>query len=202
MLSSRTLPLPHRALRHVTHGYNGHSRRRNPFFRCSLSGGPRGDSSSTGEIRSAERLVQKGLGCIFLDDASSSPRRSPSSLGHCQPGHPHSWQPQQHLRHCSSHGHILGRSCRTQCSSLSRWGHHHSFLCRWGHHHSVCSRWGTTMLKSGPGQEGAVMLSTALPPVAANLANKIRSGQYVPMKELRGDNISLRSQLEALPTHQ
>ena len=43
------------------------------------------------------------------------------------------------------------------------------------------------------------MLSSALPPIPAKVVGKIKSGQYVPMKELLTDNISLCSQLEAYP---
>ena len=50
--------------------------------------------------------------------------------------------------------------------------------------------------------KAAVVLSSALPPVAPKLATKIRSGVYVPMKDMLADNMSLRSQLEALPTQQ
>ena len=144
--------------------------------------------------------------------AGSSPGRSPSSLGHCQPGHPHSWQPQQYLRQCSSHGHIPARSCRTQCSSLSRWGHHHSVLCGWGHHHSVLCRWGHhhsvlgrlghrhAQVRARPRRHCHAVHSTASS--GSKPVHKDRSGQYVPMKELLGDNMYLRPQLEALPTHQ
>ena len=50
---------------------------------------------------------------------------------------------------------------------------------------------------SGPGQ--AMLLSSALPPIAAKVVTKIKSGQYVPMKDLLADNMSLCNQLEALP---
>ena len=46
--------------------------------------------------------------------------------------------------------------------------------------------------------EGAVVLSSALPPIAAKLAQKIRSQQYVAMKELLSDKMTLHSQLEDL----
>ena len=48
--------------------------------------------------------------------------------------------------------------------------------------------------------EGAVVLSSALPPIGAKLAQKIRSQQYVAMKELLSDNMALHSQLEDLPS--
>ena len=50
---------------------------------------------------------------------------------------------------------------------------------------------------SVPGQ--AMLLSSALPPIPANVVAKIKSGQYVPMKELLADNMSLCNQLETLP---
>ena len=43
------------------------------------------------------------------------------------------------------------------------------------------------------------MLSSALPPIGAKLAQKIKSQQYVAMKELLADNMALHSQLEDLP---
>ena len=43
------------------------------------------------------------------------------------------------------------------------------------------------------------MLSSALPPIPAKVVEKIRAGQYVPMKELLADNMSLCSQFESLP---
>jgi hypothetical protein len=46
------------------------------------------------------------------------------------------------------------------------------------------------------------VLSSALLPVAAKLVSKIKSGLYVPMKEMLADNMSLCSQLEALPAQQ
>lgn len=46
---------------------------------------------------------------------------------------------------------------------------------------------------------GAVVLSSALPPIGAKLVQKIRSDQYVAMKELMADNMALHSQLEDLP---
>ena len=60
----------------------------------------------------------------------------------------------------------------------------------------------STSGKAGSGQQSAVVLSSALPPVAPKLATKIRSGAYVPMKDMPADNMSLCSQLEALPTQQ
>ena len=50
-----------------------------------------------------------------------------------------------------------------------------------------------------PPGEGAVVLSSALPPISTKLAQKIKSQQYVAMKELLSDNMSLHSQLEDLP---
>jgi hypothetical protein len=44
-----------------------------------------------------------------------------------------------------------------------------------------------------------VVLSSALPPILAKVVAKIRSGQYVPMKDLLADNMSLCVQLERLP---
>ena len=49
-----------------------------------------------------------------------------------------------------------------------------------------------------PGQ-GAVVLSSALPPIGAKLAKKIKSQEYVAMKELLTNNMALHSQLEDLP---
>ena len=49
------------------------------------------------------------------------------------------------------------------------------------------------------GLDQAVVLSSALPPITAKVASKIKSGQYVPMKDLLADNMSLWNQLEALP---
>ena len=40
------------------------------------------------------------------------------------------------------------------------------------------------------------------PPLGAKLMTKVRSGQYVPMKELLADNVSLCAQLEALSARQ
>ena len=48
----------------------------------------------------------------------------------------------------------------------------------------------------------AVVLSSALPPIIAKLAAKIMSGQFVVMKELLTDNMTLCHQLEAFPTNQ
>ena len=71
---------------------------------------------------------------------------------------------------------------------------------------SLCvSWWGRGrhhIVKAGACQECAVVLSTALSPVVAKLATKIKSGEYVGIKELLADNMSLCSQLEALPAHQ
>lgn len=47
--------------------------------------------------------------------------------------------------------------------------------------------------------EGTVILSSALPPIGAKLANKIRSHQFVAMKELLSDNMALHGQLDDLP---
>ena len=44
-----------------------------------------------------------------------------------------------------------------------------------------------------------MVLSSALPPLSAKVVGKIKSGQYVPMKDLLADNMSLCTQLEALP---
>ena len=49
------------------------------------------------------------------------------------------------------------------------------------------------------GAEQAMVLSSALPPLSAKIVGKIKSGQYVPMKDLLADNMSLCSQLEELP---
>ena len=51
-------------------------------------------------------------------------------------------------------------------------------------------------------QDSAVVLSSALPPITAKLAAEIVSGQFVAMKELLADNMSLCNQLESFPTHQ
>ena len=51
-------------------------------------------------------------------------------------------------------------------------------------------------------QSGAMVLSTALPPITAKLEAKIAAGQFVAMKELLADNMALCSQLEAFPAHQ
>ena len=48
----------------------------------------------------------------------------------------------------------------------------------------------------------AIVLSLALPPITAKLATKILSGQFVDMKELLADNMTLCHQLEAFPSHQ
>jgi hypothetical protein len=48
----------------------------------------------------------------------------------------------------------------------------------------------------------AMVLSSALPPITAKLVSKIVSGQFVAMKELLADNMSLCHQLESFPTHQ
>ena len=48
----------------------------------------------------------------------------------------------------------------------------------------------------------AMVLSSALPPITAKLVAKITSGQFVAMKELLADNMSLCHQLESFPTHQ
>ena len=48
----------------------------------------------------------------------------------------------------------------------------------------------------------AMVLSSALPPITAKLVTKITSGQFVAMKELLADNMSLCHQLESFPTHQ
>ena len=44
-----------------------------------------------------------------------------------------------------------------------------------------------------------MVLSSALPPLPAKVVRKIKSGQYVPMKDLLADNMSLCTQLEVLP---
>ena len=48
----------------------------------------------------------------------------------------------------------------------------------------------------------AVVLSSALPPIAAKLAAKIISDQFVAMKELLADNMTLCHQLESFPAQQ
>lgn len=48
----------------------------------------------------------------------------------------------------------------------------------------------------------AMVLSSALPPITAKLVAKITSGQFVAMKELLAENMSLCHQLESFPTHQ
>ena len=50
-----------------------------------------------------------------------------------------------------------------------------------------------------PPAKGAVILSSALPPIGAKLATKIKSQQYVAMKELLPDNMAPHGQLEDLP---
>ena len=45
----------------------------------------------------------------------------------------------------------------------------------------------------------ATVLSSALPPIPAKIVSKIKSGQFVPMKDLLADNMSLCSHLESLP---
>ena len=47
-----------------------------------------------------------------------------------------------------------------------------------------------------------MVLSSALPPISSKIAAKIASGQFVAMKELLADNMTLCHQLETLPTHQ
>ena len=66
---------------------------------------------------------------------------------------------------------------------------------------SSCSQATSALLPppKQPGQ-GAVVLSSALPPISAKLAQKIKSQQFVAMKELLTDNMALYSQLEDLPT--
>lgn len=73
-----------------------------------------------------------------------------------------------------------------------------------GLHATLASAGSAAALTSsaGSGLQEAVVLSSALPPVAPKLAAKIRSGAYVPMKDMLADNMSLHSQLEALPTQQ
>ena len=51
-----------------------------------------------------------------------------------------------------------------------------------------------------PPVEGAVILSSALPPIGAKLASKIRTQQFVAMKELLADNMALHGQLDDLPS--
>ena len=48
--------------------------------------------------------------------------------------------------------------------------------------------------------EGAVILSSALPPLGEKLASKIKTQQFVAMKELLADNMALHGQLEELPS--
>ena len=50
-----------------------------------------------------------------------------------------------------------------------------------------------------PPAEGAVILSSTLPPIAAKVAQKIKSWQYMAMKELLSENMALHSQLKDLP---
>lgn len=57
-----------------------------------------------------------------------------------------------------------------------------------------------TISKASSGQQGAVVLLSALPPVAPKLAAKIKSGVYILMKDMLADNMSLCSQLEAFST--
>ena len=45
-----------------------------------------------------------------------------------------------------------------------------------------------------------MMLLSTLPPIATKLVAKIQSGQFVAMKELLADNMSLCQQVEAWPT--
>ena len=51
---------------------------------------------------------------------------------------------------------------------------------------------------SGIGDQ-AMVLSSVLPPLLAKVVGKIKSGQYVPIKDLLAENMSLCTQLEALP---
>ena len=44
-----------------------------------------------------------------------------------------------------------------------------------------------------------MVLSSTLPPIAAKLVAKIQSGQFVAMKELLADNMSLCQHVEAWP---
>ena len=44
-----------------------------------------------------------------------------------------------------------------------------------------------------------MVLSSALPPLSAKVVGKIKSGLYVPMKDLLADNMPLCTQLEVLP---
>ena len=46
--------------------------------------------------------------------------------------------------------------------------------------------------------EGAVIFSSALPPIEEKLASKIKTQQFVAMKELQADNMALHGQLEEL----
>ena len=55
---------------------------------------------------------------------------------------------------------------------------------------------------TGPGLNGAVLLSSALPPITAKLAAKISLGQFVAMKELLADNMTLCHQLDVFPAQQ
>jgi len=47
--------------------------------------------------------------------------------------------------------------------------------------------------------EQPMILSSARPPLSAKVVSKIQSGQYVSMKDILSDNMSLCTQLEALP---
>ena len=51
-----------------------------------------------------------------------------------------------------------------------------------------------------PPGKGAVVLSSALPPIGAKLVQKIKSQQYGAIQELLSDNMALHSQLEDLPS--
>ena len=52
------------------------------------------------------------------------------------------------------------------------------------------------------GHSKAIVLSSALPPIAAKVVAKIVSGQFVPMRDLLADNMALCGQMGALPTPQ
>ena len=63
---------------------------------------------------------------------------------------------------------------------------------------SMATPW--LLLGPQPAAQGAVILSSALPPIGAKLANKIRSKQFVAMKELLADKMVLQGHLEHHPS--
>ena len=71
----------------------------------------------------------------------------------------------------------------------------------WGHPIPFSSLHPVSSLASAPPTQGSVSLSLASEPIPARLVNRIRSGQFVEMQDLLGDNIVLNQHFEGVRSY-